>query len=111
MYTRTFYDIAENEQQVERWLKKNGGIEGEDYRVEFRSRYYIAGGWDQTDVLTVGDIVVEIFNPSIAFQFELFKVGGRLRDRKPPTKEELTIDYEYMTEHAQDDKPVYLDKW
>ena len=109
-YSRTFYEICENERQVETWLKRQGGVEGEDYRLEFRSLYYIAGGWDQSDVLTVGNIVVEIFNPSVAYQFELFKVGGRLRDRTEPTHEELDSEYEYMCDHQKDDKPVYLDK-
>ena len=108
-YTRTFYDIAENERQVETWLKKHGGTETEDWRLEYRGNYYIAGGWDQSDVLTVGDVVVEIFNPSVAYQFELFKVGGRLRDRRAPTDEELELDYEYLTEHASKDKPVWFD--
>ena len=109
IYQRTFHDIAENEQQVEKWLAKYGGTEGEDWQIEYRWRYYISSGWDQSDVMSVGDIVVEIFNPSLAFQFEIFKVGGNQRDRKTPTQEELDIEYEYMCDHQKDDNPVWLD--
>ena len=111
MYQRTFYEICENERQVEDWLKKHGGVECEDYRTEFRGLYFIAGGWDYSDVLTVGNLVVEIFNPSVAYQFELLKVGGRLRDRTESKQEDWDESYEYMTEHATEDKPVYLDKY
>lgn len=109
-YTRIFYDICENERQVENWLVKHGGTEGKDYHIEYRGNYYIMGGMDQ-HVLTVGDVIIEIYNPMVAFHFELFKVGGRLRDRTNPTNVEVEWDYEYIDEHPSDDKPVYLDKY
>lgn len=80
-YTRIFYDVGDNELKVIAWLRKHGGKQGEKWRECFMGKHYTIIGWDN-EVGTVGDLLIEIFDPALAFEFEISKVGGTQRDRK-----------------------------
>lgn len=93
-YSRIFYDVCDNELKVLDWLRKNGGKQGERWRECFMGKHYIMIGQDQSDVGTVGDLLIEIFDPSLAFQFEIFKVGGIQRDRKSDDISPFDMDFD-----------------
>jgi hypothetical protein len=111
IYTRIFYEISDHELKALYWLKKNGGDEGERWRHYFEDKYFIIVGQEQSDVGTCGDLYIEIYDWSLAFQFEIFKVGGEQRDYLSSTREELDSVYEYVDEHSKYDKPVFREKY
>jgi len=104
-YTRLFSDLTDNELIVTKWLRIHGGVEGDKWRSAFMGKYYTMVGHCQSDVGVVGDLLIEIFDPSLAFQFEIFKVGGRQRDRVPMPEDELESEYE------KNDLPVLTDDY
>lgn len=82
-YSRMFYELGEEEcLGIESWLRKEAGPAGSKWRSNFMGLYYVL--IRESDVGCVGNLSVDIFDPSLAFQFELFKIGGhRTRERKP----------------------------
>ena len=94
-YSRTFYELSEEEcMGIESWLRKNAGPAGAKWRSNFMGLYYVRL-WEN-DVGCVGNLSVDIFDPGIAFQFELFKIGGHLtRERKQiePMPDAFSLDY------------------
>lgn len=67
---------------IEGWLRKEAGETGGKWASHFLGRYYYQSGHEQSDVGVMGDLCIEIYDQPIAFQFEMFKVGGRARDSK-----------------------------
>ena len=82
-YTRTFYEIDEQTSMgIEKWLNDNSS-RNKGWRSNFIGRYYYQMGYEQSSVGVMGDLIIEIFDPSIAFKFEMFKIGGRSRYNIP----------------------------
>lgn len=74
-YIKIFYDVYDHQLYPIAWLREHGGKQSEDWDEYFEGKHHVIIGWDN-DVGTIGDLHITIYNPIVAFQFEMFKVGG-----------------------------------
>jgi len=71
-YIKVFRDLLDHELYPIAWLRKYGGKQGVDWDEYFEGREYVIIGMDN-DVATLGNLYITIYNPVVAFQFEIFK--------------------------------------
>ncbi len=71
-YVRVFEDVLDHQLYPITWLRKHGGERGVDWDEYFEGKEYVLMGMNN-DVGCNGDLTITIYNPEVAFRFEIFK--------------------------------------